>query len=433
MVADAHVGRTDLVVRPVAVVHGLPPVARSLALQIVAEAAAFATRRGVHPGIVGQRSGKINIEDDVGIARPGRDLLRVADNERHAKRLLVHHALVEKAMLAEEITLVGDIDYDRILGQPLFIEETQQAADIVIDGRSATQVVANQLLIDFPARIFLTHSFYGKRQFRILAPPGIRVFRGDPPSAGHIFQRLSGERTPGFFRPELHHVCRFGERDSVINMFQPFGEIPRFVRRLEMATHHEGSVLVARTDPPDRLVGHQVGREALLHLAAFPFIIVYPALRGLEKRVPIFPLVMENRKGVETRRLRLEMPFAEKGRLIPSLLHAFRNIVQSRIEPVFKRIDPVMMAIGACHDSRAAGHGDRVRAKAVVKHAPLGRQAADILVLHVFAQYSSIDSPRLRGMIVGKDEKDVRASRVGFRLFVCHRRRGRRQKAGRDD
>ena len=30
-------------------------------------------------------------------------------------------------MLAEEITLVGDIDYDRILGQPLFIEETQQA------------------------------------------------------------------------------------------------------------------------------------------------------------------------------------------------------------------------------------------------------------------------------------------------------------------
>ena len=185
-------------------------------------------------------------------------------------------------------------------------------------------------------------------------------------------------------------------------MFQPFGEIPRFVRRLEMATHHEGSVLVARTDPPDRLVGHQVGREALLHLAAFPFIIVYPALRGLEKRVPIFPLVMENRKGVETRRLRLEMPFAEKGSLIPSLLHAFRNIVQSRIEPVFKRIDPVMMAIGACHDSRAAGHGDRVRAKAVVKHAPLGRQAADILVLHVFAQYSSIDSPRLRGMIVGR-------------------------------
>ena len=132
MVADAHVGGTDLVVRPVAVVHGLPPVARSLALQIVAEAAAFAARRGVHPGIVGQRSGKINIEDDVGIARPGRDLLRVADNERHAKRLLVHHALVEKAMLAEEITLVGDIDYDRILGQPLFVKETQQAADIVM-------------------------------------------------------------------------------------------------------------------------------------------------------------------------------------------------------------------------------------------------------------------------------------------------------------
>lgn len=139
-----------------------------------------------------------------------------------------------------------------------------------------------------------------------------------------------GNVRPDSSRPELHHVCRFGERDSVINMFQPFGEIPRFVRRLEMATHHEGSVLIARTDPPDRLVGHQVGREALLHLAAFPFIIVYPALRGLEKRVPIFPLVMENRKGVETRRLRLEMPFAEKGSLIPSLLHAFRNIVQSR-------------------------------------------------------------------------------------------------------
>lgn len=152
-------------------------------------------------------------------------------------------------------------------------------------------------------------------------------------------------------------------------------------------------------------------------LPLFPLSSSIQPSRGLEKRVPIFPLVMENRKGVETRRLRLEMPFAEKGRLIPSLLHAFRNIVQSRIEPVFKRIDPVMMAIGACHDSRAAWDGDRVRAKAVVKHAPLGRQAADILVLHVFAQYSSIDSPRLRGMIVGKDEKDVRASRVGLPAF----------------
>ena len=100
-------------------------------------------------------------------------------------------------MLAEEITLVGDIDYDRILGQPLFIEETQQAADIVIDGRSATQVVANQLLIDFPARIFLTHSFYGKGSSGYLHHQESGSFEAIPHR-----RAISSNGCPGNVRPD---------------------------------------------------------------------------------------------------------------------------------------------------------------------------------------------------------------------------------------
>ena len=58
------------------------------------------------------------------VARTGRYFFRVTDYERHAQRFFVHHAFIEHAMLAEEITLVGDVDDDRILSQPFFIEET---------------------------------------------------------------------------------------------------------------------------------------------------------------------------------------------------------------------------------------------------------------------------------------------------------------------
>ena len=142
---------------------------------------------------------------------------------------------------------------------------------------------------------------------------------------------------------------------------------------------------------------------------------------------------MENRKGVEPRRLRLEMPFAEKGSLIPSLLHAFRNIVQSRIESVFKRIDPIMMAIGACHDRSTAGYGDRVRTKTVVEHASFGCQAADILVFHIIAQDSAIYPPRLRAMVVGKYKEDVRTFASRFRFADSQHRGGCRQETGTND
>ena len=64
------------------------------------------------------------------------------------------------------------------------------------------------------------------------------------------------------------------------------------------------------------------------------------------------------------------------------------------------------MAVGACHDRSAAGRGDRVRAEAVVEHAPLGRQAADILILRILAQDSSVYAPCLRRVVVGEDEKE---------------------------
>ena len=261
-------------------------------------------------------------------------------------------------MFTQEISLVGDIDDNCILGQSFFIQHLEQASDVVVDSRAATQVIFNHLLIDFLAGSHFIHTFRRERQFRILAPPGGRVFRCGFPTPSHILQLLALECPPGRFRSELHHTFRFRKDNIIVQMLHPFRKIPGFVRCLEMTAHHERFVLIPVAYPVDGLVGNDIGRETFYLGALLALIVVHPVLGSLEDRIDIFPLVMEHIEVVEAGRLPFQMPFTDQGGLVTASLHLLGDIVDCRVQPVLQRIDTVTVAVCPGHNSGTARCGD---------------------------------------------------------------------------
>ncbi len=82
---------------------------------------------------------------------PGLDGRRPADEERHADRFLVHEALVEQAVVAEEEALVAGVDHDGVAAEPGLVERVEDAADAVVDRLHGGQVVLHVALV-LPAR-----------------------------------------------------------------------------------------------------------------------------------------------------------------------------------------------------------------------------------------------------------------------------------------
>ena len=200
VVADAHVRRAYFVLGPVTVIHAAGPLLRRVAREVAPETAALRLLRRFGSGIVGQQRCEIDVGDDVPVAGSGRNLLRVADHEGHAQRFLVHDPLVEESVLSEEVTLIRDVDHDRILRQPLFVERAEQTADVVVDRRGAAQVVAYEFLVDGPAvgdRIPLDAA---ERQFGVVGPPVLRIGVGLVPAPCHRFERLARERAEALRR-----------------------------------------------------------------------------------------------------------------------------------------------------------------------------------------------------------------------------------------
>ena len=77
---------------------------------------------------------------DAGDATAGAEAVRVADQQRHARRHLVEHAqragrLALEAVLGEEVAVVGEIDDQRVPVQAERLDLVQQPADPAIDQR----------------------------------------------------------------------------------------------------------------------------------------------------------------------------------------------------------------------------------------------------------------------------------------------------------
>ena len=120
---------------------------------------------------------------------------RPADQERHAQRFLVHEALVEHAVVAEEESLVARVDHDGVLREALPIEEVEQAPDVVVHRLDGRQVVLHVALI-LPAGERLA----GQRYALAVANDRHRVRFGSEPAcqlgAGESRRRLQLEIAP---------------------------------------------------------------------------------------------------------------------------------------------------------------------------------------------------------------------------------------------
>ena len=84
---------------------------------------------GVQPAHVKERSREAHVADHRLAASSGGDLRGPPDDQRHAKGLLVHQALVEPAVVSEEEALVRGVDHDGVLGQAFSIEPVEKSAD----------------------------------------------------------------------------------------------------------------------------------------------------------------------------------------------------------------------------------------------------------------------------------------------------------------
>ena len=407
VVADAHVRRAYFVLGPVTVIHAAGPLLRRVAREVAPETAALRLLRRFGSGIVGQQRCEIDVGDDVPVAGSGRNLLRVADHEGHAQRFLVHDPLVEESVLSEEVTLIRDVDHDRILRQPLFVERAEQTADVVVDRRGAAQVVAYEFLVDGPAvgdRIPLDAA---ERQFGVVGPPVLRIGVGLVPAPCHRFERLARERAARLRGAEFEQVFRFGEPHAVVKVREPLREIARFVRSLEVAEHRKGLRPVPLFDPADRLVGHQIGRESLFHRAAYALVVVHPVFGRLEYRVAVGALIVENAVIVESRWFLFQMPFADQRRPVAGLLQPLGDVVLFGTQCVVERVDAVQVAVLPGEDRGPARHRDRVGAERVVQHAPFGGKAGDVVVGGVRRQNAAVNAPALRGVVVRENEENI--------------------------
>ena len=250
----AHpVVRPHVVVRavhPVAVVHGGAPVRGRGALQQRAERAALHVVGNRHPRVIEKGLREVDVEDHVGVdgARPHR--ARVAHDERHAQRLLVHEALVVPAVVAEKEPLVGGVDDDGVVGDPLGVEVVQQPPDALVDRVHAAQVVLDVALVE-PAL-----ALGGRGEPHRLAAGGgegigtgaeaalrmAGIGRRDLHVAGHevaFDPHLGGRRGARPVRVVVVEGLRVGDLLVRVAVRVPRMRVPRPVRRLVVAHQQE--------------------------------------------------------------------------------------------------------------------------------------------------------------------------------------------------
>ena len=140
-------GRVFIIV----VVGSLAPVGGCLAfvLQHRFQGSSLNVRRDFHTGKVEEGGSEVHIHADCIACASRLDGFGVADDKRHALAFLVHEALVEPAVFAEEEALVGSVDDDCIVQLSGLFKIVQKAADIFVHRQHGSQVVAHVLLV-FP-------------------------------------------------------------------------------------------------------------------------------------------------------------------------------------------------------------------------------------------------------------------------------------------
>ena len=429
----AHAVRHGIFV--VMVVQAVAPVRRRLALENGQEGAALHLGRRGKSGHRKEGRGVVDVLDHRREARPGLHHAGPADDERHAERFLVHPALVVPAVFAHVEPLVGAVDDDGVLRQPVFIQILQDAPDAVVHRLDAPQVVL-QIALVLPAyevlslRPGLAEHVVGRNIGRI---PRLALGRGHALVFALELRRRGGRQWRSDFeiRTGIHMPADFhflfggggGAAGIVIEEVVGFrhchvfeqGQItlrrhPGAVGRLVLAHEQEGLVLPAAVEPLQGVVGDEVGDVALvMHLAA----------GAQEVGIVIIALARQNLPVVETGRIAHQVPLADERGLIARAPQRLGEGPLRTVErlPLVGR-EAVDVAVLAGKDGGAAGSADGVATEALFEQAALARQPVNVRRQVVFAAEGAeppvVGADGLQGMVVAEDEQEVR-------LAACRR------------
>ncbi len=310
----------------------------------------------------------------------------IAEHERHPERLFEHEPLVEPSVLTEEEALIGRVHHHRVVEVPAPAEPVGEAADVLVDGVHAREVVAHVHLV-LPRRLLVVRQALGwVLPLQVL---GVHVV-GDP------HRRPTDRRAPGrvVVVERLGEGSRFGEQLAVLGL-----RLPRTVRRLVPDQHAPRIVALERLDPVDREVGDDVGGVPLDGA---------PTLGRDERRVPVVPLAGHDVPVVEPFRVVAlavaHVPLADHRGAVAGVAQLRDERRLARIDRREQGVDAVHVAVGAGEDRRARRGAQRVRDEAVVEAPPVGGELVDARCL---VDDRAVAADRVGGVVVGQDEDDV--------------------------
>ena len=221
-------------------------------------------------------------------------------------------------MIAEEEALVGVVDDDGVVGEALLVEVVEHAADVVIDGLDAAEVVLDVDLVSPFAE-----GVAGEAGGRVHLEIGFGVVLADAHAGA-----FGGAGASFVFVVE---VVGFGDLDvfeqlAVLGRGGPFA-----VRRLVMAHEEEWLRFVTALQPVQAEVADEVGTVALVGFFLSVHLnedgVVVQALTG--KDLPI----VEAAGGVD------EVPFADEGGLVAGGLQILGDVGDGGVELVGERFD----------------------------------------------------------------------------------------------
>ena len=96
-----------------------------------------------------------HVSDDVAVPGSGGNLPLIADNKRHVNGLLIDQALVKPAMLPQEITLIGSVNYNCIICKSVFKYLIKNQANTNIHSGNGVVIAGKLLPGDFKRGMYV--------------------------------------------------------------------------------------------------------------------------------------------------------------------------------------------------------------------------------------------------------------------------------------
>ena len=250
---------------------------------------------------------------------------RPADEERHPDRLLVHEALVEEAVVAEEEPLVARVHDDRVLGEARLLEVREHLADAVVHRLDGRQVVLHVALVlpspeGFARQGHALAVTNRRDQVRLDRQPSRQVLAGEA-GRRRQFQIAVGEVGHDALLVLVQRIragrVRVPEGDRLRN--PPgrelrgirLGRLPGPVRRL--VVHHQEERLVAWTvlQKVERQFRDDIGR-------ILTRIGLLPACR-VEHGIVVDPLARQDLPSIEADGIASKVPLADHPGVVAAL------------------------------------------------------------------------------------------------------------------